>query len=136
MNKTDSSLVPFFITKSQFQNNGTLRIKLDDIDDIAAAKKLSGKGIYIPNSTLPTLSGNQFYHHEVNNFKIIDTNHGEVGQLYQILNHPKQAIFEVVNTDGKEILIPVADDIIVNVDRTNKTIEVTTPDGLIDLYLE
>ena len=41
-----------------------------------------------------------------------------------------------LNPDGKEILIPVADNIIDNVDRANKTITVTTPDGLIELYLE
>ena len=39
--------------------------------------------------------------------------------MSQILNYPKQAIFEVVNADGKEILIPVADDIIVKVDIQN-----------------
>ena len=136
LNKTDTSLIPFFITKSHFQNNGTLRIKLDDVDTIADAKPLVGKGVYIPTNTLPTLNGNQFYHHEVADFKIIDTNYGEVGQLQQILNYPKQAIFEVLHNSEKEVLIPIADDIIVNIDRMNKTIEVNTPDGLIDLYLE
>lgn len=136
MNKTDTSLIPFFISKSQFQNNGTLRVKLDDIDTIADAKTLVGKSLYIPNHFLPTLEGNQFYHHEVADFKIIDTNFGEVGKLNQILNYPKQAIFEVINTDKKEILIPIADDIIVNVDRSCKTITVSAPNGLIDLYLE
>ncbi|PCI99912.1 MAG: 16S rRNA processing protein RimM [Flavobacteriales bacterium] len=136
MNKTDNSLIPFFITKSEFQNNGTLRIKLDDVDDIATAKSLSGKGIYILNTALPTQKGKQFYHHEVADFKIIDTNYGQVGEISQILNYPKQAIFEVLHTNGKEILIPVADDIINEIDRENKIINVTTPDGLIDLYLE
>ena len=136
MNKKDTSLIPFFISKSHLQNNGTLLIKIDDVDDTTGAKLLVGKGVYMINSSLPKLSGNQFYHHEVADFKIIDINFGEVGQLHQILNFPKQAIFEVINNDEKEILIPVADDIIVNVDRANKTIEVNTPDGLIDLYLE
>ncbi len=136
MNKMDTSLIPFFISKSHFQNNGTLRVKLDDINEIADAKPLVGKSVYIPNHFLPKLEGNDFYHHEVIDFKIIDTNYGEVGQLNQILNYPKQAIFEVVNSDNKEILIPIADDIIVNVNREKKTIEVNSPDGLIDLYLE
>jgi 16S rRNA processing protein RimM len=136
MNKTDTSLIPFFISKSQVQNNGTLRIKLDDVDEIVVAKPLVGKEVYIPSTLLPVLTGNQFYHHEVANFKIIDTNYGDVGQLNQILNFPKQAIFEVFNSDNKEILIPVAEDIIINVNRTNQTIEVNCPDGLIDLYLE
>ena len=134
-NKTDTSLIPFFISNSQLQHNGTLRVKIDDVDDISEAKPLVAKGVYIPISSLPQLSGNQFYHHEVTNFKIIDVNLGEIGQLSQILNYPKQAIFEVINTDHKEILIPIADDIIVTVDRANQTIEVNAPDGLIDLYL-
>ena len=136
MHKTDNSLIPFFITKSNFQNNGTLRVKLDDIDEIATAKPLVGKSVYIPKSSLPIGNGNDFYHHEVTNFKVIDENYGEVGQLNQILNYPRQAIFEIINNDEKEILIPVAEDIIAKIDRENKTIEVNAPDGLIDLYLE
>jgi 16S rRNA processing protein RimM len=42
----------------------------------------------------------------------------------------------VINADDKEIMIPVVDHIIDKVDRENKTITVTTPEGLIDLYLE
>ena len=136
MNKTDNSLIPFFISKSYLQNDGTLRVKFEDVDDIAAAKNISGKGIYILNKFLPTQTGNQFYHHEVIDFKVIDTNYGEVGTVFHILNQTKQAIFEVVNTDDKEIMIPVVDEIINNIDRENKTITVTCPDGLIELYLE
>lgn len=136
MNKTDSSLVPFFISKSHFQNDGKLRIKFEDVDNIAAAKNISGKGIYILNTALPTKQGNEFYHHEVIDFKVIDSNYGEVGTIFHILNQTKQAIFEVVNSDDKEIMIPVVDHIVDKVDRDNRTITVTTPNGLIDLYLE
>jgi len=136
LNKTDNSLIPFFISKANFQNDGTLRVKFEDVDDIATAKNLSGKGIYILNKFLPTLTGNQFYHHEVIDFKVFDTNYGEVGTIFHILNQTNQAIFEIVNANDKEILIPIVDDIIDNVDRTNKTITVTTPDGLIELYLD
>jgi 16S rRNA processing protein RimM len=136
MNTTDNSLIPFFIANSHFQNDGTLRVKFEDVDDIASAKNISAKGIYILNTTLPTQAGNQFYHHEVIDFKVIDTNYGEVGTVFHILNQTKQSIFEVINADDKEILIPVVDHIIDKVDRENKTITVTTPEGLIDLYLE
>lgn len=136
LNKTDTSLIPFFISQSHFQNNGTLRVKFDDVDGIANAKPLIGKSVYMLSAATPKLTGNQFYHHEVTDFKIVDTNFGEVGELQQILNFPKQAIFEVLHPTGKEILIPVAQDIIDNVDRVTKTITVTSPDGLIELYLK
>jgi len=136
MNKTDNTLIPFFIAKSHFQNDGTLRVKFEDVDDIATAKNISGKGIYILKNNLPFLSGNNFYHHEVIDFKVIDSNHGEVGTVFHIMNQTKQAIFEIVNTDDKEIMIPVVEHMIDKIDRVNKTITVTTPEGLIDLYLE
>ena len=82
MNNTDNTLIPFFISKSNFQNDGTLRIKFEDVDDIASAKNISGKGIYILKTNLPFQSGNQFYHHEVIDFKVIDTNYGEVGNSF------------------------------------------------------
>lgn len=136
LNKKDTSLIPFFISNSQIQNNGSLRIKIEDLNSIAEAKLLVGKEVYLPLNTLPKLEGNKFYFHEVIGFMVTDTNKGVVGKITQVLEHPTQSIFEIVNADNKEILIPITDDIVKDVDRTNQTIEVTTPDGLIDLYLE
>lgn len=45
-----------------------------------------------------------------------------------------QALF-IAKKGDKELLIPITDQIITKVDRENKTIEVSTPDGLVDLYL-
>lgn len=136
MNKKDTTLIPFFISNTQVQNTGSLKIKIEDLNSISEAKPLVGKEVYLPLKTLPKLEGNKFYFHEVIGFLITDTNKGVVGKLKQVLEYPTQSIFEVINSDNKEILIPITDDIIVNVDRTKETIEVNTPDGLIDLYLE
>ncbi len=136
LNKKEISLIPFFISNCQLQNNNTIRIKIEDVNDISTAKPLIGKEVYLPLTTLPKLVGNKFYYHEVSGFKITDTQLGEIGILKQVLDYPTQAIFEVINKDNIEILIPITDEIIVNVDRANKTIEVKAPDGLIDLYLE
>lgn len=135
LNKKDKLLIPFFITQAQTLNNGTLRIKIEDVETVDEAKQLVGKETYLPLAALPKLSGNQFYYHEVTGFRVNDTKLGELGIIQKVLDFPTQAIFEVINTDEKEILIPISDDIIQNVDRDNKTITVTTPEGLVDLYL-
>jgi len=46
-----------------------------------------------------------------------------------------QALF-LAKKGGKDLLIPITDQIITKVDRANKTIEVSTPDGLVALYLD
>lgn len=129
------NLVPFFIEKSQLHKSLLLRLKIEDIDDEATADSMMKRDLYLPLSFLPKLEGNKFYFHEVINFKMVDSNHGDIGVITGINDTTTQALFEV-DFNGNEILIPLNDQFIDQVDRKNKTIHVTTPDGLIDLYLE
>ena len=93
-----------------------------------------GSELYLPLSFLPELSGNKFYFHEVIGFKVVDDIHGDIGVIESINDTTSQALFEILKGD-KQLLIPVNDDIITKVDREAKTIHVTTPEGLVDLYL-
>lgn len=136
LNQKDNSLIPFFITNTQLQNNQSIKVKIDDIDTVDQAKLLVGKEVYLPLNTLPKLTGNKFYYHEVIGFKMIDTKLGDIGTLTIILDYPTQAIFGITNPQGKEILIPIIDEVIVTVDRDNKTITINPPDGLVELYLQ
>lgn len=129
------NLVPFFIEHSQLHKSDLLRLKFEDVDDEADADALIKTELYLPLKFLPKLEGNKFYFHEVIGFTIKDTKFGKVGTIKAVNDSTAQALFEI-DRDGTEILIPMNDEFIVKVDRANKTIEVDTPDGLIDLYLE
>ena len=61
-------------------------------------------------------------------------NFGSVGLISGVNDSSAQVLFEI-DRNGIEILIPLNDDIISSVDRTNKTVTVNTPPGLIELYL-
>ncbi|MFZ4399854.1 MAG: ribosome maturation factor RimM [Bacteroidales bacterium] len=130
----ESGLVPYLIESLRLNNNNAY-IKLEDVKP-EDAMLLIKKELYLPLQRLPKLKGNKFYFHEVIGFEIIDNIKGNIGKIEKIMDHPAQPILQVLNNNGKEILIPVADDIIKNVDRKNKQIIIQAPDGLIDLYLE
>ena len=91
-------------------------------------------GLYLPLTMLPKLTGNKFYYHEIIGFAMIDSVHGDIGIIQSVNDTTAQALFEV-EKDGAQLLIPISDDIITKVDRENKRILVTTPEGLVDLYL-
>jgi len=129
------NLVPFFIETSQLHKSDLLRLKFEDVDNEADADALIKTELYLPLEMLPKLEGNKFYFHEVIGFKIKDRNFGEVGIIKGINDSTAQALFEI-DRDGIEILIPMNDEFIIKVDRSNHTIEVNTPEGLIELYLE
>ena len=129
------SLVPFFIEGLQLHKSELLRIKFEDVDTEVDADSLLKSGLYLPLDLLPKLEGNKFYFHEVLGFKVIDKNFGDVGILKAINDSTAQSLF-VIDREGTEILIPMNDDFIKEVNRKNKTILVAAPEGLIDLYLE
>ncbi|WP_179353061.1 ribosome maturation factor RimM [Winogradskyella vidalii] len=129
------NLVPFFLETSQLHKSDLLRLKFEDVDNEADADALIKTELYLPLDLLPKLEGNKFYFHEVIGFTIKDTNFGDVGVLQSINDTTAQSLFEI-DRNGTEILIPMNDEFIVKVDRENKTIEVNTPEGLIELYIE
>ena len=129
-----NNLIPFFIESSQLHKSELLRIKFEDVDTEGDAEALLKCELYLPMELLPKLEGNKFYFHEVIGFKMIDTNFGDVGIIKAINDSTAQSLFEV-DRDGIEILIPMNDEFIEEVNRKNKTITVETPPGLIDLYL-
>ncbi len=130
-----NTLIPFFIEQSQLHKSDLLRIKFEDVDTEEDADSLIKSELYLPLALLPKLEGNKFYFHEVIGFTISDVNFGVVGTITAINDSTAQALFEV-DRDGLEILIPMNDEFIKEVNRVTKTIVVDTPTGLIDLYLE
>jgi 16S rRNA processing protein RimM len=130
-----NNLVPFFIKKSQLHKSTLLRVRFEEIADESDADRIMGSEIYLPLTMLPKLTGNKFYFHEIIGFTLSDSVHGDIGIIESVNDTTSQALFEAIK-DGKQLLIPINDEIITKVDRENKTIHVTTPEGLVDLYLD
>ncbi|WP_298502740.1 ribosome maturation factor RimM [uncultured Maribacter sp.] len=130
-----NNLVPFFINKCRLHKSNLLRIDFEEVKTESDADRIMGSKLYLPLSFLPELTGTQFYYHEIIGFTVIDDVHGNIGTIKGVNDTTSQALFEIEKED-KEILIPVRDELITKLDREEKTIYVSTPEGLIDLYLE
>lgn len=126
-------LVPHFFRIDQMTGNRVVVTFEEMTPDEALT--LVGHDLYLPLDLLPKLDGNRFYFHEVVGFRVVDSVHGDIGTIAQVLEYPAQPLFQVMK-NGTEILIPVIDQVIDRVDRVLKTIFITAPNGLIDLYLD
>lgn len=129
-----SNLIPFFIDKCRLHKSNLLRIDFEEVKTESDADRIMGSELFLPLSFLPKLSGDKFYFHEVIDFTVIDNVHGDIGSIKSINDTTSQALFEI-KKDDKELLIPINDDIITKVDRNQKTIFISAPEGLVDLYL-
>ena len=129
----ENRLVPYFVKKCLVHKSSLLRFKLEDVYNEEIANSLLKKKIYLPLELLSNLKGNKFYYHEVIGFKIIDQKEGEIGAIVKINDQTTQPLFEV-NDGNNIILIPLHDDLLINVDRKNQSILVNLPEGLMDLF--
>lgn len=125
-------LVPHFFSIESLNGNKAVAT-FEEVGPEQAAS-LAGHDLYLPMDLLPKLTGNRFYFHEVVGFNVVDSEHGDIGCIEQVLEYPAQPLFQITK-NGTEILIPVIDEVIKKVDREQKTIYIEAPNGLIDLYL-
>lgn len=126
-------LVPFFIEKLSWSKLDALNIAFKNSSEALVDQTL-GKSVYLPLATLPKLSGKQFYYHEVIGFNILDENDQDCGVIRSINDQTSQNYF-VTNLDGKEVVIPIIKDWIIEVNREERFIKMYLPDGLIDVFL-
>lgn len=129
------SLVPYFIESIQIRNNGAV-VHFEDVDTLEDAQDLVGSCLYLPLDVLPPLDGNRFYYHEVIGFEVEDINEGALGVLREINDNSAQAILCIDHPSGKEVMIPLVDQFLVEVDREGRKLKVAAPEGLVDFYLE
>lgn len=130
----NDKLIPYFVENITFHSNKSF-VLFQDLKTLEAANQLVGISVYLPLDLLPEKDGNDFYSHEVVGFLVIDEEKGELGKVEEIIEYPTQSLIQIL-INGKEVLIPIHDDIIQDVDREEKKIYIEAPNGLIDMYLE
>lgn len=127
-------LTPFFITSFKLKNKGFAAVRFEGVDDEITARKLLRKSVYLPAQILPELEGIHFYDHEVVGFKVIDTEHGDIGVLDQVIDLKVNPLLQIFK-DEKEVLVPLIDGVVQKVDRKKKELHIKAPAGLVELYL-
>lgn len=126
-------LVPFFVEKQQWQKSDTKIMTFKNSSE-ALVEQSVGKNVFLPLSTLPPLSGKKFYYHEVVGFEIREEDGKSCGIIESINDQTAQNYF-ILNLAGKQIIIPLIKDWILEVNREEKFIKMILPDGLMDVFL-
>lgn len=131
----NGKLVPYFISSFKLQNNQTGNFHFDDIDTIEKAEALVRKKLYLPLKLKPVRDEDEFLITDLKGFIVHDETEGELGEIIEIHEYPQQFV-AIVPYKFKEIMFPLNDDLIVEIDEENGILRVDLPEGLIDLYLE
>lgn len=130
--ETDGLLVPFFIEDVRPGSDDSLIAKFIQIASEQEARSLSGREVYISFDLVKKRKKQIAEVTSVKGYRVSDKNRGEVGIAIEITGVSSNPLLRVV--DGKkEWLIPVHEDIIVEINDDTKEIRIEAPDGLFDL---
>jgi len=129
--KMDGIAVPFFV-EDIFEKGGNVIVKFEDVDDESQGSMYLNKEVFIEQheKEKPAISIKDLV-----NYHIVDASFGDLGPILRIDEFPQQEI-AVCEVNEKQILIPLNNDFIDEIDDENRQIMMSLPDGLIDLYLK
>lgn len=127
-------LLPYDVERVQPQAENRVLLKLKGIDRVEDAEPLRNAKLYRPLQELPQLAKDQFYFHAVIGFTVVDKELGELGTVEMFYELPQQDLL-AMRYKGKEVLIPVVDELISHADEAEKKLFVSIPEGLLDVYL-
>lgn len=124
--------VPFFFSKLYEKGRETL-IKFDDFHDPQSASILVGRDIYAPPGHLVDGSDESWDPDEFIGLLVRDEKHGDLGEVTALEGNAKNPVL-VIMLGGQEVMVPLADEMIVDLNMEERTMLIRTPEGLIDLY--
>ena len=130
----NGKMVPFFVSSYKLYPNNVGLFYFDDLDHIDKAQALVKKKVYLPLDKMPERGEDDFTYEDLKGFMVADEIHGELGVILEVNEYPQQFVATVLYKE-KEILFPLNEDMIVEVDEDKKTLLVNLPEGLLDLYL-
>ena len=132
--EVNKQLVPYFIEKKQKHKQNQLRITIDGVRTQEDAEKLTGKSVFLPLEMLPELEPHQFYFHEIVGFEVVNEKDERVGEIIEVIDNPVNRLLNVKLPNEKEALLPFNDNHILKVNKPKKTIQLSIPEGLLELY--
>ncbi len=131
----NNKMVPYFVRDYKIPMPGIGYFNFEDIDHIDKAAFLTKKKIFLPNRLKPKRKKGEFLYSDLIGFNADDVQKGDLGKILDVQEYPQQFI-ATVNYQEKEILIPLNEAFIQEINMDKKFIHFDLPEGLLDLYLE
>lgn len=132
----DGIYVPFFIESMRRKRVDTMILALDGIDNEQQAAELTNHEIFalLTDEVKETPDGGDgMYASDLIGYTIVHANGVAVGTVTDVEDSTENALFIVTLPDGTVTYVPIADELIDDIDEEKKLLVMTLPEGLLEL---
>jgi len=125
------SFLPYFIVASKIKSDKEIFISLEGIDSKESAHFLLKKEVWLSENDFKKFAAAAAPISFLG-FMVIDQNK-ELGEVVEVIEQPHQVLCRIM-IDGKEALIPIHENSLEKIDKKNRKLYVSLPEGLLDIY--
>ncbi len=108
----------------------SLIIRLAGLETPEEAGRYRNAILYVRSTDLPDLPEGEYYHHQLLGLAVVDEAGQRLGTLDHILETGANDVYVVKNADGKELLLPAVEEVILAVDLERGEVRVRPPEWL------
>ncbi|MEK5058692.1 ribosome maturation factor RimM [Paenibacillus sp. FSL H7-0326] len=127
---TGEGQLPVTVESARLHKNMFV-VRLNDFTNINEVEKYKGMMLKVSAEYQTELSEDEFYFHQIVGCEVV-TDEGEtLGTIKEILTPGANDVWVVKANNGKEILLPYIDDVILHVDVVNQKVTVHLMEGLV-----
>ena len=119
--------------ESYWFQNDRMVLKFAGYDSIESANALVGYQFGLPEAERVQLSRDEFYDWELEGCSVENRPGALIGKVREVMRTGGVELLVVEDEARKEILIPMAQSIILEIDISGKKIRIDPPEGLLDL---
>ena len=127
-----NDLIKLEIKSVKYQKSNLI-VKFKQIDNVDDALTYKNTVLLALREDLGELEDGEYYIQDILGLKVITDEGEELGTVTDVLTLPANDVYVVKTKDLKECLLPVIDDVILNVDLEEKVVTVHMLEGLLDV---
>jgi 16S rRNA processing protein RimM len=105
-------------------------VRIKGIDSREKAAKLTNRSIEIPGDLIRSLPEGSYYQFDLVGCAVIGTDGTEYGIVEEILFYPANDLYRIKSDRFGEVLLPVVDRFVIEVDIDGRRIVIEPPEGL------
>lgn len=120
------------VSSIKYQKNNLI-VKFAEIKDINEAEKYKNQVLYVEREMLGELPEGVYYIADLIGLAVVDENGEEIGKIADVFNTGANDIYDVKREGKKNLLIPVIDEVVKEIDLENKIVRIEMMEGLDEL---
>ena len=128
---TEPNYQPYQIRATRW-HGGDMLVSLEGLPDRTAVEIFRNVMVYMKSQDMPAPAEGEFYHHQLVGLEVLTDQGEHLGIITEIILTGANDVFLVKPPEGKEILLPDTEEVVLNIDLNNKRMLVHIIPGLLD----